>query len=346
MIPRTNKPLVACLLLGASMVSVAQGSAGTGSFFSDIEASVGNVFQAGTWTDPQSPFNIVLNEFLPNPVGNDNGSGLDGEWVELYNNGDVDLDVAGWYIADGSGGIGNQQAVISGTNTHTGGTVVPAHGWLVIFMNHQTFDNPNGDSVYLYTDSDVLVDSYSFPDHDFCENEDTPGSSNNTSTPGPGDCDDPGDPAVPEGKSYARIPDGTGAWVDPIPTPGGPNELEEDAVSPEPASTEPLEVEVSDEPLQVTEEEPVEVEVSDEPLEILPPPSSSSEEGGEEVPTPALEGEGEPAQSEPEPTPEPETTPEPEVVEEPAEEPEPEPETEPEADEVPPSDQPSGSDQP
>jgi hypothetical protein len=33
-----------------------------------------------------------------------------------------------------------------------------------------------------------------------------------------------------EGKSFARIPDGTGNWVDPIPTPGGPNRLEETVV--------------------------------------------------------------------------------------------------------------------
>ena len=32
--------------------------------------------------------------------------------------------------------------------------------------------------------------------------------------------------SVPADKSYARIPDGTGDWVDPIPTPGAPNVLE------------------------------------------------------------------------------------------------------------------------
>ncbi len=32
---------------------------------------------------------------------------------------------------------------------------------------------------------------------------------------------------APENKSYARIPDGFGAFVDPVPTPGEPNKLEE-----------------------------------------------------------------------------------------------------------------------
>ena len=32
---------------------------------------------------------------------------------------------------------------------------------------------------------------------------------------------------MPTNKSYARIPDGTGSWVDPIPTPGEPNKMEE-----------------------------------------------------------------------------------------------------------------------
>ena len=38
------------------------------------------------------------------------------------------------------------------------------------------------------------------------------------------------DGAVPVDKSYARIPDGIGSWVDPFPTPGGPNTINNESV--------------------------------------------------------------------------------------------------------------------
>src|SRR3989344_8602773 len=236
------------LVLGLVFMSTlfAGASGGTIAYFNDIERSIGNIFRAGVWADPQD---IVLNEFLPNPddganglfFGDDNDSDIpNGEWVELYNNGDVPQDVAGWYIVDASGGAGNT-VVISNANTDTGGTIIPANGWLVVYLQKQILDNPNGDTVNLYTNLDVLVDSYTYSDHDFCENEPTPGNSNNTSTPsGAGSCGPP-NPAAPPNKSFARIPDGTGAFVDPIPTPGAPN-IPDPQPSPEaPAGTaEPM----------------------------------------------------------------------------------------------------------
>ena len=41
---------------------------------------------------------ICLNEALPNPNGNDNAAWPGGEWVEIYNNGTMSVDVSGWYI--------------------------------------------------------------------------------------------------------------------------------------------------------------------------------------------------------------------------------------------------------
>lgn len=221
------------LVLGLVFMSTlfAGASGGTIAYFSDIERSVGNIFRAGVWQETADPQDIVINEFLPNPddsanglnFGDDNDSKPLGEWVELYNNGNVPQDLTGWYIADESGGLGNQAAIISALNTVPATTTISAHGWLVVYLNHQTLNNPNGDSVYLYTNLDVLVDSYTYPDHDFCENEPTPASTNASSTPSGGGSCGPGDPAAPPNKSFARIPDGTGAFVDPIPTPGAPN---------------------------------------------------------------------------------------------------------------------------
>jgi signal peptidase len=213
-------------------------SGGTMAYFSDIERSVGNLFQAGVWADevpPPNPQSVVLNEFLPRPsgvaygfdFGNSNSNMPQGEWIELYNNGDVPISVLNWYMTDASGGGGNTHAVISASNTQPATTTIPAHGWLVVYMNKPTL-NHTGDEIYLYTDGDVLVDSVTYaPPADGCFYEPSPTEENATTTPtgtpGNGQNGDCNANLVPPNKSYARIPDGTGDWVDPIPTPGEPN---------------------------------------------------------------------------------------------------------------------------
>lgn len=139
---------------------------------------------------------IVMNEFLPNPVGSDNALKPNGEWVELYNNSNVDINVAGWVIYDSDD---SHELYITAGNTDTGDTVVTAHGFLVVYRNGDSdfTINNNNETIRLYNGypvlSSVLIDSYSYTTE------------------------------KPEGFSYARIPDGTGSWVDPIPTPGKTN---------------------------------------------------------------------------------------------------------------------------
>ncbi|OHA77825.1 MAG: hypothetical protein A3G10_00895 [Candidatus Wildermuthbacteria bacterium RIFCSPLOWO2_12_FULL_49_9] len=165
---------------------------------------------------------VVLNEILPNPEGDDNQDGLLGEWVELYNLGDSAVNVASWYLEDDSSS-GNRQT-ISDSNTHTGSTVIGAMGsgseWLVVFMAGVVLNN-TGDTVSLYNTADELQDEHiygtSANDQD-SDTDTTPGEENE-----PADDDDAGN----EGKSVARIPDGAGDWFDPVPTPGGPNKLED-----------------------------------------------------------------------------------------------------------------------
>ena len=138
---------------------------------------------------------IVLNEYLPNPIGNECSG--DGEWVELYNNGNKAIDLSGWEIRDDNGSA----TPISVSNTMSATTTIGAKGsgseWLVVNLDSCVLNN-DGDSVNLYDDGDMLVDSRTY------------------ST------------TAPENKSDARIPDGIGAWVDPVPTPGGPNKLDGD----------------------------------------------------------------------------------------------------------------------
>jgi len=86
--------------------------------------------------------------------------------------------------------------------------------------------------------------------------------------------------AVPPDKSYARIPDGVDNWVDPIPTPGGPNILESEIINQEEAiEEEPIAEELLGEETPVAEEEPVgegDLVIEEEPM--------IEEEPAEEIP--------------------------------------------------------------
>jgi len=171
---------------------------------------------------------IVLNEFLPRPsgtqyefdFGNDSSDMPQGEWVEIYNNSDYDFDTAGWYVWDNSGDDANK-IYITAANTVPATTVVSAHSFLTVYMNKAVLNN-NGDTVKLYDASSALVDSYAYSGADYCSLEPTPGDTNADTT------SDTSCTEVPANKSYARIPDGVGAWIDPVPTPGSPNTENED----------------------------------------------------------------------------------------------------------------------
>lgn len=168
---------------------------------------------------------IVLNEFLPKPdgiaygfdFGNDSSDMPQGEWVEIYNNSDSAFDLAGWYIKDSLESDTNK-IIITALNTYPASTVINGKSWLVVFMNKAVLNN-TGDTVKLYDISNTLIDSYSYANPpDYCDIEPTPGDENSTTAIG--SCAD-----VPSNKSYARIPDGIGDWVDPVPTPGWMNSL-------------------------------------------------------------------------------------------------------------------------
>lgn len=139
---------------------------------------------------------VVLNEFLPNPAGVDTALKPNGEWVELYNNSNIPISLANWVIYDS---VDTNELYITSSNTNTGTTTIAAHSWLVVYKDGDSDFNLNNDadSVRLYTGypiaSSTLVDTYTYTEE------------------------------KPEGFSYARIPDGLGDWVDPVPTPGEPN---------------------------------------------------------------------------------------------------------------------------
>lgn len=190
---------------------------------------------------------IALNEFLPRPngvaygfdFGNDSSDMPQGEWVELYNNGTEAVDLTGWYTRDATNGEGNK-IEITALNTAPATTIIGGKSWLVVYMNKPVLNN-TGDTVRLFDNADNLIDSHIYVSNDFCEIEPSPGDEN--STDASGECG-----GVPPNKSYARMPDGIGEWVDPIPTPGGANRLNtvEDMIVTQDISSSPENVPVDD----------------------------------------------------------------------------------------------------
>ena len=137
---------------------------------------------------------VVMNEVLPDPTGADDALMPNGEWVEIYNNDSFAHDLAGWRIQD----LENNKIDITALNTDLGTTMIAAGGYLVVYMNAEVLNNNGVETVILVDDNEDFQDVYTYL--------------------GP----------VPENKSNARIPDGTGDWVDPIPTPGSPNVANEE----------------------------------------------------------------------------------------------------------------------
>lgn len=148
---------------------------------------------------------IVLNEVLAKP-NTTHSYPANREFVEIKNNGNAPVDMAGWKISETtSSGNENKRTIVAtggtaGANMLAvgGSTVVAPGGYLVlVFIGDASYLNDSGgETVRLYDAQDNLIDSYNYTDAIL-------------------------------GKSDARYPDGIGAWIDPIPTPGSENILED-----------------------------------------------------------------------------------------------------------------------
>lgn len=90
---------------------------------------------------------IYINEWLPNPTGND----ATGEWVELFNNGNAPVDLNGWVLKTGGTGKFNLKSTIS------------AGEYLVLKRTDTKLVLKNTDeSLFLYDGAGNLVDQSSF----------------------------------------------------------------------------------------------------------------------------------------------------------------------------------------
>lgn len=143
---------------------------------------------------------IQINEIMFNPLGDDSGENLEGEWIELYNPTNTDLDLVNWRIEDEVG----HQIILSNHNScndineiEQGSTIIPGQGYLVIFVHGRPILRNTGDDVTLYDDQGTMIDHISYPG------------------------------STVEDKTYGRIPDGSDNWQRWLPpTPLAPNEAD------------------------------------------------------------------------------------------------------------------------
>ncbi len=141
---------------------------------------------------------IKVNEFMPDPSGYDDAEMPNGEWVELYNLGEEDVNVSGWVLYDL---YDYHELYIAPSNTNTGNTIVTPNGFLVVYRNgDDDFCLNNNNNGY---EEVRLYDGYP-------ARESTP-------------IDKVSYSSSERNKSWARIPDGTGNFSITKPTPGMKN---------------------------------------------------------------------------------------------------------------------------
>ena len=140
-------------------------------------------------TDPQQNTttfdysHIMINEFLPNPHGLDTEDMPDGEWIELYNEGDS-IDVHGLELCDK-----DWNCILADGNRTQSGTFIGNRNYLVVYMNGKSLlNNANHEKVRLVYEGQILDEvsyegsddgsSWSMLDEEWKQTKPTPGSQN------------------------------------------------------------------------------------------------------------------------------------------------------------------------
>ena len=97
--------------------------------------------------DYSSAKNLVINEVLPNPKGNDS----ENEFIEIYNPGGSAVNLSGFYVDDAEGG--------STPYKIPDGTVIEAGGYLVFYSRDSklTLNNTGDSARLLYPDKSLLI---------------------------------------------------------------------------------------------------------------------------------------------------------------------------------------------
>ena len=160
--------------------------------------------------------NVIINEIMADPIDDEDLN----EWLEIYNNGSIAVNVSGWLI-----GGDNDNKSIEGGLYNGEGTIIPSNGFAIItddetrvynnfnvsdgairlYLNGSTITenglkNDGGDTIYLYDNNKNLIDkvtynsttedlSWAFVNGSFFLSSPTSGFNNNGSILAEGGCD-------------------------------------------------------------------------------------------------------------------------------------------------------------
>ena len=106
---------------------------------------------------------LSINEFLPDPEGDDGASMPYGEWVELYNSADYSIDMEGLMLYDDNDA---HELYITSTNT-INSTIINANSYLVVYKNSEgdfSLNNEGFEKVRLYDKENNLIEEISYSD--------------------------------------------------------------------------------------------------------------------------------------------------------------------------------------
>lgn len=150
----------------------------------------------GTGSTGGAQLGVVINEVVAKAIADASFNPTGSDWVELYNDGDAEVDLQGARIID-SKSKGFDEAVALPP-----GTKIPSKGYLIIYFNHDGAGSPVVDkglsakeALTLFAADGAQLDQVDWKDGD-----------------------------VPEGKSWGRSPDGSTSFrTFDTPTPNKPN---------------------------------------------------------------------------------------------------------------------------
>ena len=137
--------------------------------------------------NPNPTVKIVMNEIFAKGVA------TDPDWIEIYNDSNVEIDLTGFKIYDNGGQSGSKPKM-----EFPAGAKIPAKGFYVIVVDDGSASgfglSQNGETVWFENGSGTVIDQVAFP-------------------------------AVGSFQTYARIPDGSDNWQNSnTMTKGGPNQ--------------------------------------------------------------------------------------------------------------------------
>ena len=140
---------------------------------------------------------LVINEFIPNPVGDDKALMPEGEWIEIYNKLGVGVDLLGFVIYDN---YDEHDLPLTRNNCQDNSTLIFPHSYKVVYRNGDSsfsLNNSGSEKIRLF-DRFIENGAIILADHEYLG-------------------------GAVEGKSLARIPNLEGDFQQTDPTPGEEN---------------------------------------------------------------------------------------------------------------------------